>query len=144
MQSPSIRFAAAVQALACSTRALGLTMPGFRSPPRLVGVQRSIKRSPGGATVAVVVRGRPWAAVQADLVEGVVAANALRGSEADRARAALWLALEGEPEAEHADPGVRNRRSVRPHARPAGGSTRRTERPVRLVGGRPRPRPEAA
>jgi hypothetical protein len=95
MQSPSIRFAAAVQALARSTRALGLTMPGFRSPPRLVGVQRSIKRFPGGATVAVVVRGRPWGAVQSDLVEGVVAANGLQGPAADRARAALWLALEG-------------------------------------------------
>ena len=42
-----------------------------------MGVQRSIKRWPGGATVAVVVRDRPWPAVQTDLVEGVVAANGL-------------------------------------------------------------------
>jgi hypothetical protein len=96
LQSPSLRFASAVQALARSTRALGLAMPGFRSPPRLVGVQRSIKRWPGGATVAVVVRGRPWAAVQADLVEGVITANGLEGTAADRARDALWQALEGE------------------------------------------------
>ena len=60
-----------------AARALGLVVPGFRSPPRLVGVQRSIKRWHGGATVAVVVRGRPWPAVQADLIEGVVAANGL-------------------------------------------------------------------
>lgn len=93
MQSTSIRFAQAVQALGRTARALGLAVPGFRSPPRLAGVRRSIKRWPGGATVAVVVRGRPWAAVQADLVEGVVAANGLHGPAADRARAALWEAI---------------------------------------------------
>jgi hypothetical protein len=82
-----------VQDLARTARALGLTVPGFRSPPRLGGVQRSIKRWPGGATVAVVVRGRPWPAVQADLVEGIVAANELAGPPADRARAALWDAI---------------------------------------------------
>ena len=94
-QSSSLRFARAVQALAQAARALGLIVPGFRSPPRLVGVQRSIKRWPGGATVAVVVRDRPWPAVQADLVEGVVAANELSSPASDRARAELWLALEG-------------------------------------------------
>jgi hypothetical protein len=96
-QSSSLRFARAVQALAQAARALGLLVPGFRSPPRLVGVQRSIKRWSGGATVAVVVRGRPWAAVQADLVEGIVAANELSSPASDRARADLWLALEGVP-----------------------------------------------
>ena len=96
-QSSSLRFARAVQALGQAARALGLMVPGFRSPPRLVGVQRSIKRWPGGATVAVVVRDRPWPAVQADLVEGVVAANALTSPSSDRARAELWLALEGTP-----------------------------------------------
>jgi hypothetical protein len=96
-QSSSVRFARAVQALAHAARALGLIVPGFRSPPRLVGVQRSIKRWPGGATVAVVVRDRPWPAVQADLVEGIVAANQLRSPASDRARAELWLALESAP-----------------------------------------------
>jgi hypothetical protein len=94
MQSSSLRFARAVQTLAQTTRALGLAVPAFRSPPRLAGVQRSIKRWAGGATVAVVVRDRPWPAVQADLIDGVVAANELVGPAADRARAALWAALE--------------------------------------------------
>lgn len=94
MQSSSLRFARTVQALATAARSLGLVVPGFRSPPRLVGVQRSIKRWDGGATVAVVVRGRPWAAVQADLVEGIVAANGLASPASDRARAELWLAIE--------------------------------------------------
>ena len=100
MQSSSLRFARAVQALAAAARSLGLVVPGFRSPPRLVGVHRSIKRWPGGATVAVTVRDRPWPAVQADLVEGVVAANGLVSPASDRARAELWLALESPPATE--------------------------------------------
>ena len=100
--SSSLRFARAVQAIAQTARTLGLVAPSFRSPPRLVGVHRSIKRWPGGATVAVVVRGRPWPAVQADLVEGVIAANALVSPASDRARAHLWEALEGRPAAEEA------------------------------------------
>ena len=98
-QSSSLRFARAVQALAHAARTLGLVVPGFRSPPRLVGVQRSIKRWPGGATVSVAVRDRPWPAVQADLVEGVVAANQLESPASDRTREDLWLALEGAPAA---------------------------------------------
>ncbi|MGH9273046.1 MAG: hypothetical protein ACRDZU_00235 [Acidimicrobiales bacterium] len=95
MQSSSLRFARTVQALGAAARSLDLVVPGFRSPPRLVGVQRSIKRWPAGrSTVAVVVRGRPWAAVQSDLIEGVIAANGLESPAADRARAALWSALE--------------------------------------------------
>ncbi len=97
LQSSSLRFARAVQALAGAARARGLVVPSFRSPPRLRGVQRSIKRWPGGATVAVVVRGRPWPAVQADLVEGIVAANGLHGPAADAARAALWDAIAEAP-----------------------------------------------
>ena len=98
MQSSSLNFARAVYVLAASARSLGLVVPGFRSPPRLVGVQRSITRWPGGATVAVVVRGRPWPAVQADLVEGIVATNGLLSPASDRARAELWRAMELPPE----------------------------------------------
>jgi hypothetical protein len=50
-----------------------------------------VRRGPG-VTVAVALRDRPWAAVVADMVEGVVAANRLAGVGADRARAALWQA----------------------------------------------------
>jgi hypothetical protein len=95
--SSSLRFARSVQVLATTARRLGLLAPSFRSPPRLVGAHRTIKRWPGGATVAVVVRDRPWPAVQSDLVEGVVAANRLQSPAADRARAELWEALEEVP-----------------------------------------------
>jgi len=97
MESPSLRFAAAVRALTIEARRAGLVVPSFRSPPRLAGVDRSLRRrSGGGATVAVVVRARPWAAVLADMVDGVIATNRLSGPAADRARASLWAAVGGE------------------------------------------------
>jgi hypothetical protein len=100
--SSTLRFAQSVQTLAGAARSLGLVVPSFRSPPRIVGVLRSIKRWDGGATIAVVVRGRPWPAVQADLIEGVVAANGLVPPDSDQTRATLWLALEGPPAADEA------------------------------------------
>lgn len=71
---------------------MSLVGPSFRCPPRLVGVDRTIRRRPDGAIVSVRLRGRPWAAVLADMVEGVVAANRLPALEADRVRAELWRA----------------------------------------------------
>lgn len=94
MEAVSLRFVSVARVLAQAARAQGLRAPAFRSPPRLVGVGRSIsRRRDGTATVSVALRGRPWAAVLADLVEGVVAANRLRGIAADRCRAALWASL---------------------------------------------------
>lgn len=43
--------------------------------------------------VAVQVRGRPWGAVVADMIEGVVVANDLRPPQADRLRTDLWKAI---------------------------------------------------
>jgi len=40
--------------------------------------------------VAVSLRDRPWPAVLADMVEGVIVTNGLVGPEADQCRAALW------------------------------------------------------
>jgi hypothetical protein len=97
MESPVLRFAETVRVLGVEARRRGLGMPGFRSPPRLRGVARSVRRrSDGGSTIAVVVRGRPWAAVVADMVEGVVVANHLSGAAADHVRAQLWAAVGGD------------------------------------------------
>lgn len=70
-------------------------MPGFRSPPRVVGAQRTLRRHSDGAgvVVAVQVRGRPWFAVVADMIEGVVVANGLQAPTGDRLRTELWEAL---------------------------------------------------
>ena len=48
------------------------------------------RRPDGGATVAVAVRGRPFQAVVADLIEGIVVANQLSDTEATRVRTHLW------------------------------------------------------
>jgi len=91
MEATSLRFAAAARTLGQVARARGLGVPGFRSPPRLDGVERSVRRRPdGGATVAIRLRGRPWAAVLSDMIEGVVVANQLSGRAADQARRAMW------------------------------------------------------
>jgi len=89
-----LRFAEAVRALGLEARRRGLQMPAFRSPPRLEGVARSVRRrTDGNATIAVVVRNRPWPAVLADMVEGIVVANHLLGADADCARARLWASV---------------------------------------------------
>jgi len=90
----ALDFAAAARVLAAAARRAGLAVPGFRTPPRLVGVDRTVRRHGGGATVSVRVKGRPWAAVLADLVDGVVTANRLDATRANRVRADLWAALE--------------------------------------------------
>jgi len=93
MEPTSLRFARLARSLAATARAQGLRAPTFRSPPRLPGVSRSIVRRGPAVVVAVALRGRPWPAVVADMVEGVVAANRLAGARADRVRASLWAAV---------------------------------------------------
>jgi len=98
-------FAVVARALAAESRRLGLVAPGFRCPPRIVGVDRTLRRFDGdenaggvagivAGIVAVAVKGRPLAAVVADMIEGVVALNRLAAAEAARIRAALWQSLD--------------------------------------------------
>jgi len=98
-------FAVVARALAAESRRLGLVAPGFRCPPRIVGVDRTLRRFDGdenaggvagivAGIVAVAVKGRPLAAVVADMIEGVVALNRLTAAEAARIRAALWQSLD--------------------------------------------------
>lgn len=89
----TVRFAQAARTLTREARARGLVGPSYRCPPRLVGVDRSLRRTATGAVVAVRLRGRPWVAVVADMIEGVVATNRLAPPAADRLRAELWAAL---------------------------------------------------
>ncbi|MFN8041580.1 MAG: hypothetical protein U0Q07_20350 [Acidimicrobiales bacterium] len=95
----SVRFAGAARVLADAGRRRGLAVPGFRSPPRVTGADRTLRRRPdGSAVVAVRVRGRPWPAVLGDMIEGVVAANGLHAPQADAVRTALWGAVERDAE----------------------------------------------
>ena len=90
MTASTVEFATAARNLTREARRRGLVGPSFRCPPRLVGVDRTIRRHDEGAIVSVRLRGRPWAAVLADMIEGVVVANRLQPPHADRLRSDLW------------------------------------------------------
>jgi hypothetical protein len=87
-------FSAAARLLAGEARRHGLVAPAFRSPPRLHGARRTIRRfADGTCLVSVRVRDREVADVIADLVEGVLVANGLAGQAAEGWRIALRSAL---------------------------------------------------
>jgi hypothetical protein len=90
----TVEFAAAARALTQEARRWGLIGPSYRCPPRLVGVDRSIRRRPNGAVVSIRLQGRPRGAVIADMIEGVVVANHLHPPAADRVRTELWAVVE--------------------------------------------------
>ena len=125
MEASSLRFAAAARTLAEVARAAGLVVPGFRSPPRLDGVDRTLRRSvdPSGiesVTVSVRIKGRPWVSVLADMIDGVIVTNRLEGPTAGAARTVLWASVEAdamrgtEPRSSTGPAGGGRRR--RPHA----------------------------
>jgi len=90
---PALRFADVARRLGAATHEAGLSVPAFRSPPRVAGAARTIRRYPAGAVVSVRLRGRPFADVVADMVDGVLAANRVPASDAPRVRAGLVAAL---------------------------------------------------
>ncbi len=94
MEAGALLFSQAARRLGAATRAVGLTVPAFRSPPRVAEALRTIRRYPGGAVVAVRLRGRPFADVASDMVEGVLAVNRLDETAAARIRPLLLQAIE--------------------------------------------------
>jgi hypothetical protein len=86
-------FAAVARRLADATRAAGLAVPAFRSPPRVPGAARTLRRYPGGTVVSVRLRDRPFDAVIADMVEGVIVTNRMGGEAALRTRTYLAEAV---------------------------------------------------
>lgn len=93
MEAPSVKFAEAVRTLGDQARLAGLSAPGFRSPPRVVGFGRTVRHRPDGSVVvAVAIKNRPWVAVLSDMIEGIIVANHLAGADAARARDDLWAA----------------------------------------------------
>ena len=96
MEATSLRFAAAARTLGQVARREGLVAPSFRSPPRTVGLDRSIRRLPTGVVVSIRLRDRSWVAVVADMIDGVIVANLLESIDAARLRTLLWEVLEVE------------------------------------------------
>jgi hypothetical protein len=91
--SPGLHFAHTARRLGLAARAADLVVPAFRSPPRRGDVTRAIRRLPGGVVVSVRVNGRSFADIDADMVDGVLAANSLSGEAAARVRHTLLSAL---------------------------------------------------
>ncbi|HET7653782.1 MAG TPA: hypothetical protein VFK42_12140 [Acidimicrobiales bacterium] len=90
------QFSSLARRVADQARGLGLVPPAFRTPPRVAGVDRTLRRQRDGrvgGVVAVRLAGRPPAAVVGDLVDGVIAVNGLGGDEAVRARSALLAGI---------------------------------------------------
>lgn len=92
-RAPSLRFADAARRLSEAARGEGLVAPTFRSPPTDQRLDRTVRHRAGGPVVAVRVRGRPFAAVLADMIEGVVVSNGLAGPLASSVRARLWASV---------------------------------------------------
>jgi len=91
VESQAIHFGEVARSVANHARSMGLTTPVYRSPPRILGVTRTIRRRPDGqAVVSVAFRSRPWPAVIADMIEAVLVVNELSGAAASRARDDLW------------------------------------------------------
>jgi hypothetical protein len=99
--SRSLRFADTARRLCDDARRGGLLVPTFRSPPRVLGRDRTLRRRPDGSVaVAVRLSGRPFAAVVADMVEGIIVANCLAEPAAGDWRRRLWNAVEAAEERE--------------------------------------------
>ena len=90
---PVVQFAQAARRLGAAARAAGLAVPAFRSPPRLAGARRTIRRLPGGSVIAVRVAQRRFDEVVADMIDGIVAVNGLSGDAAARMRRVLRAAV---------------------------------------------------
>ena len=88
-------FVLTARALAAAARELDLCVPSFQSPPRSEGLDRSVNRvaGSGDCVVAIRVRGRPFLAVVADAIEGVVVCNDLTATDAGEVRNELWRAV---------------------------------------------------
>jgi hypothetical protein len=84
-----VRFSLLARQIGDEARRLGLTVPGFRSPPRLPGADRTIRRTRAGTTVAVRRQGRAPSAIATDLIEGILAANDLAPAQRSAARTHL-------------------------------------------------------
>ncbi|HZJ28251.1 MAG TPA: hypothetical protein VFF40_14770 [Acidimicrobiia bacterium] len=94
--TPALAFADVARRLGAAARAAGLVVPGFRSPPRLAGAARTIRRYPSGSVVSVQIRNRPFRGVVADMVEGVLVANQIEGEARVRLRTSLHEAVAGD------------------------------------------------
>ena len=95
----SFIFAETARVLGQVARNHKLSVPTFRSPPRIEEVHRSIRRGVDFSVVSVSFSGRPYSAVISDMIEGVLVANSLDRNQSDFFRALLWSSVDACEEA---------------------------------------------
>ena len=89
-ESISIKFSIAVRTLGRIADQLGYRIPQFRCPPPSAKYQRSVRKTGDeNLSISIVIRGRPWLAILADIVEGFVIANIQSGQDSE-IRNILW------------------------------------------------------
>ena len=93
---PAVRFVAVARRLGAAARAAGLSVPAFRSPPRVPGAVRTLRQFRDGAVISVALRDRSFDDVIVDMVEGLVRVNRLDPATADGARRDLLAAAHGD------------------------------------------------
>ncbi len=80
--------------LSAQCHQVGLTAPGFRSPPRSPEVSRTFKRFPDGSViVAIRLHGRHRNEVLGDMIDGILMVNGLRAGRAEKMRTTLQWAV---------------------------------------------------
>ncbi len=90
----ALRFAESVRLIAASAKEHSLTVPVFRSPPRVADVDRTVMRE-GSRSPVVSIRlvGRPVPAVQADIIDSVLHVNEPSRATAELFRRTAWERL---------------------------------------------------
>ena len=73
--SSLLRFARLARDLSNTARDLGMTVPGFRSPPPGRSVRSVRRNNDGSFDVSVLIRARPWEAVAVDMIDGILHVN---------------------------------------------------------------------
>jgi len=75
-ESDAAVFADRVRRALTVARRMGLDVPAFRSPPKARYVDRAIRRRDNGdVVVSIRIQGRTVAAIEGDIIDGIVAAN---------------------------------------------------------------------
>ena len=90
----SFMFAETARIIGQVARSHKLSVPTFRSPPKIGEVHRSIRRGTDFSVVSVSFSGRPYSAVISDMIEGVLVANRLDKNRSDSFRALLWSSID--------------------------------------------------
>ena len=91
--APSVRFSIVAKVITQVSARCGIEVPGFKSPPRSVDLDRTVRHQSSGSVVSVRIKDRPFEAVIGDMIEGVILCNELPIAAAGKLRNLMWSAV---------------------------------------------------